>query len=449
MARLTDEGRIAANRFGLGLRPDHIDRMPTSPKAWLKAQIDEPYRLPPMLARIPSATANMGEMQAMQRDKNEEALKKLRRESRRAYVQASATRLHHAVLTEHDFRERLVHFWVNHFSISDKNAAQINLIIDYELQAIRPHVTASFADMLIAVAQHPAMLLYLDNATSFSPNSRVGRRRNKGLNENLAREILELHSLGVQGGYTQNDVLALAKLITGWSINRETASFQFRALTHEPDNITLLGKTYPTRPLNKDRLARGEEALRDIARHPSTAQFIATKLARHFIADNPPASAVTALADTFRATGGNLQAVYHTLIDLPEAWGTGQPKLKSSTELVISAARLANAGDALANRYFLTSLKELGNAPFTADSPAGFPDTAQELLGSDVVMRRISWAPYAAKQVFSNASIAPDSAAHRALGDVLSDTTYHTITSTEDRKEAYAFLFASPEFQRR
>lgn len=449
MTRLTEEGRIAANRFGLGLRPDQADRIATNPKAYLKAQIDAPHSVSSILASIPSATGNMGEMHAMQREKNEDAMKKLRQESRRTYVQSAVIRLKHAVQTEQDFRERLVHFWVNHFSISTKNAAQVNLIIDYELKAIRPHVTASFTDMLIAVAQHPAMLLYLDNATSFSPDSRVGKRRNKGLNENLAREILELHTLGVQGGYTQADVLALAKLITGWSVNRDDASFQFRALTHEPDNVTLLGKTYPPQTLNKDRLARGEEALRDIARHPSTAQFIATKLARHFIADNPPASAVDALAETFRQTNGNLRDVYHTLIDLPEAWASGQPKLKSSTELVISAARLANAPAEISNRYFLTSLKELGNAPFTADSPAGFPDTAQELLGSDVVMRRIGWAPYAAKQVFNDKSVAPDSAAHRALGESLSDTTYKTITSTEDRKEAYAFLFASPEFQRR
>lgn len=448
MAQLSEQGRIAANRFGMGLRPDQMDALAADPLGWLKRQIDAPYRAPAGMEKLPQTQSMMGEMRSL--DKGDEAAKrKMRRELRQKLAKAGHARLQHAIMTEDSFIERLAFFWLNHFSVSRKNAGQAATLTDYELEAIRPHITGHFADMLLAVAQHPAMLIYLDNAASFSPDSRMGKRRKKGLNENLAREILELHTLGVNGGYTQADVGALARLITGWSINREKGTFQFRGYTHDPAEATLLGTRYPAGKNAKDKQTRGEKALRDIAQRPETARFLATKLARHFIADTPPPQVVEHLAAAYTNSKGDLKAVYHALIALPEAWVAQPAKLKSSTELIISAARLANAGTNLNPKYFHQSYQELGSAPFTADSPAGFPDTAAELLGSDMVIRRIGWAPYAARLLVNENSIAPDSAAHRAFGEQLSPTTYKTITSTEEREQAYAYLFASPEFQRR
>lgn len=445
MAAFPQNARIAANRFGQGMRPDEAEHIARDAKAWLRQQIDAPYSPPALFSKQPRSGSLLSQLAEMARSKDPEAMKMLRRNAREQMLVDGSLRMLHAVITPASFSERLVHFWSNHFSVSVKNAQLTTLIGGYEREAIRPHVNGNFADMLLAVAQHPAMLIYLDNQNSFSPDSRMGKRGKRGLNENLAREILELHTLGVNGGYSQADVQALARLITGWSVDRSTGGFTFRAAGHDNTHVTLLGKTYAAS--NKAAQSRGESALRDIALHPATAKHLATKLARHFVADAPPQAVIDRLAQAYLQSNGDLRAVYHALVDAAEAWQPAPAKFKSSAELVISAARLANAQQDFAPEYFLNSFRELGNTPFTADSPAGFPDTAAELLGSDVVMRRIGWAAYAAKQLLNPRSIAPDSAAHRNFGDTLRPDTYHTITSTEDREQAYALLFASPDFQ--
>ena len=231
-------------------------------------------------------------------------------------------RFQHATLAEVGFVERLVAFWSNHFCISANKGEPARIWAGaFEREAIRPHVLGRFADMLRAVEQHPAMLFFLDNQQSLGPNSRAGINRKRGLNENLAREIMELHTLGVGGGYTQADVTSLARIITGWTfagpqgLMAPPGSFAFNANAHEPGAQTLLGKTY-----EDNGLAQGEAALNDLARHPSTAKFIATKLARHFVADDPPLRLVERLADTFRKTDGDLAAVSRALVDADEAW---------------------------------------------------------------------------------------------------------------------------------
>ncbi|MGB1539432.1 MAG: DUF1800 family protein, partial [Rickettsiales bacterium] len=234
--------------------------------------------------------------------------------------------------------------------------------------------------------------------------------------------------------------------ITGWSVNYQEGTFKFRHLTHDPNDIRFLGKTYRSSK-GKGRLERGEEALRDLARHPSTARFIATKLARHFIADNPPKKAVEALERTFLRSRGDLRQTYETLIGLDEAWQDGLPKYKTPVELIISSARLANSDQKLTPDFLRTSLKELGGTPFTAISPAGFPDTAQELLGPDALIRRVNWAQYAVDEL--SFALPPANSAQLALGNTLHRNSYQTITRAGDRNTAYALLLASPEFQRR
>ena len=249
---------------------------------------------------------------------------------REVFQDKSAARVSHAASTDAPFVERLVQFWSNHFCISASKGPGVRIMAGgFEREAIRPHVLGRFGDMLKAVEQHPAMLIYLDNAQSIGPNSQAGRNRGRGLNENLAREILELHTLGVDGGYTQADVTSLARIITGWTIvdqrfaaaqpkgrpaqNLTVGTFMFAQPRHEPGQQTVLGKVYAD-----NGLATGEEALADLARHPATARHIARKLAQHFVSETPPPALVARLEKTFRDTDGNLGAVAKALASAPE-----------------------------------------------------------------------------------------------------------------------------------
>src|SRR5262245_1453812 len=246
---------------------------------------------------------------------------------REAFVEEAAARFQHAAVTDAGFLERLVMFWSNHFCVSANKGPVRGIAGAYEREAIRPHVLGRFVDMLIAAEQHPAMLIYLDNAQSIGPNSKAGVNRGRGLNENLAREILELHTLGVGGGYTQEDVTNLARILTGWTVGNfanpraEPGRFFFARARHEPGDWTVLGKRYPD-----DGQRTGEDVLRDLARHPSTARRVAGKLARHFVSENPPAALVEQLERTFLATRGNLRAVMEALIKSPEAWEASAAK---------------------------------------------------------------------------------------------------------------------------
>lgn len=444
MTALSAHARLAANRFGMGIRPEEFTALSTAnPRAWLLSQLSAPAAPP----KGQEFGGLVDKLAANAKDKA--ALKDVRREIRHAFMGMIAQKFTHAITTPTSFHERLVWFWENHFSVSAKSPILTATLLGYERQAIRPHISGRFEDMLIAVAQHPSMLLYLDNARSISADSMVGKRQKKGLNENLAREILELHTLGVDGGYAQDDVGALAKLITGWSIAKEEGGrFQFRPLAHNREDITFLGKRYAAP--NIPSVARGEDALRDLARHPSTARFLAVKLARHFIADMPPESAVAALRDAFLRSGGDLTQVYDTLLGLPEAWQPAPQKLKSSPELVISAARLMGVSTP-PRRYLESSLREMKNTPYSAVSPAGFPDTAAEMLGSDMLLRRIQWAEQAARMLSAASpdALAPDSAAYQTFGETLHVDTVQAIAAAPDRQTAYGLLFASPAFQRR
>ena len=251
-------------------------------------------------------------------------------------------RLQRATLATCGFTERLVAFWSNHFCISASKGELARIWAGaFEREAIRPHVLGRFADMLKAVEQHPAMLFFLDNQQSLGPDSRAGQNRKRGLNENLAREIMELHTLGVGGGYTQDDVTSLARIITGWTFAGRQGqlgppgSFAFNANAHQPGPQMLLGKTYePT------GLAQGEAALTDIARHPSTANFIATKFVRHFVADDPPPALVARLRDVFVKTDGDLKAMATTLVDSDEAWKAPLIKMRSPYDFLVASGRL-------------------------------------------------------------------------------------------------------------
>jgi len=357
-------------------------------------------------------------------------------------------RLQRAVLADCGFTERLVAFWSNHFCISAGKGELARMWAgSFEREAIRPHVLGRFADMLKAVEQHPAMLFFLDNQDSLGPDSRAGQNRKRGLNENLAREIMELHTLGVGGGYTQDDVTSLARIITGWSFagrngrNGAPGSFVFNANAHQPGPQSLLGKVY-----QDDGLAQGEAALSDIARHPSTAKFIAAKLARHFVADDPPPALVARLEAVFKKSDGDLKALTLALVDSDEAWSAPLTKIRSPYEFLVAGGRLL-ARVPEEPGFYLNSLNTLGQPPWAPAGPNGFADTNAMWAAPEGMKLRLDISAQLAARLGNN--LDPRDLLDLVAGDATSTETRRTIERAESRQQALALLLMSPEFQRR
>jgi uncharacterized protein (DUF1800 family) len=351
------------------------------------------------------------------------------------------------------FNERLVMFWANHFAVSsDKNQIVRLLAGAYEREAIRPYVFGRFEDMLIAAETHPAMLVYLDNQQSTGPNSRAGLRGGngakggpqRGLNENLAREIMELHTLGVDGGYSQADVTAFAKVITGWSIGRtqdaDVGRFVFREQAHEPGPQSVLGKTY-----NEDGQAQGLKVLKDLARHPKTAQHIAYKLARHFLSDSPSPASVKALTNSYLKHDGDLSAIYTTLIDLPEATAPAATKLRTPLEYLTALVRLTPAK--AKPQTVVTALKAMGQSLWEPGGPNGFPDTNAAWASPESLSTRLEVANAFAERM-ADAYDARD-LMQQQMGPRLSEETRRAVAFAETRAQGLTLAFLSPEFMRR
>jgi len=329
---------IAANRFGLGPKGGYLGGIAADPQSWLMRQLGTEDGALPHLQDLPTSEAVVRTwMQARGSREMRKIFSKNRIKPlfRKEIIQRTRA----AIETNTPFRERLVRFWSNHFTVSITKGRVRGIAGAFEREAIRPFATGNFADMLLAVMRHPAMLIYLDNQASIGPNSRLGKKRNKGLNENLAREILELHTLGVNGGYTQDDVIALAKMLTGWSVagkrSPHARRFKFNAQRHEPGAKQFMGRRY-----HEDGEEEAEQALRALVKHPSTSRFVATKLARHFVSDSPSAQVVGQLQRKFQETGGDLGAMARELITLSAIWDEPLTKVKSPSELVISVMRM-------------------------------------------------------------------------------------------------------------
>lgn len=344
--------------------------------------------------------------------------------------------------------ERLVAFWSNHFCVSVIKGEVVRATAgSFEREAIRPYVLGRFADMLLAVEHHPAMLFYLDNAQSVGPDSRAGQNRKRGLNENLAREIMELHTLGVDGGYTQADVTSLARVITGWTFAGregrigEPGTFVFNANMHEPGDQMVVGHAYLG-----GGFGQGEAALNDIARNPATAHHIATKLVRHFIADDPPPAAVERIATVFRNRDGDLKAVTLALIDLPEAWSTPATKMRSPYEFLVAAGRLlglpiSDPGPVLG------ALRNLAMPLWEPPGPNGFPDTAADWASPEGLKLRLDVAAQLGQRFKGTDD--PLALIDAAAGPALSADTREAVSRAESREQGIALALMSPEFQRR
>ena len=357
-------------------------------------------------------------------------------------------RLQRAVIADCGFVERLVVFWSNHFCISASKGGLARMWAgSFEREAIRPHVLGRFGDMLRAVEQHPAMLFFLDNQQSLGPDSRAGKNRNRGLNENLAREILELHTLGVGGGYSQDDVTSLAHIITGWTYAGRQGqlgtpgTFVFNANAHQPGAQRVMGKIY-----DANGVAQGEAVLADIARHPSTAKFVAGKFARHFVADDPPPALVARLADVFSKSDGDLKALALALLDSDEAWKAPQGKMRSPYEFLVAAGRLLAQIPNDPTRY-LGSLNVLGQPLWSPAGPNGFADSNAAWAAPEGIKLRLDISAQIASRLADG--VDPRDLLELVAADAASSETRRTIERAESRQQALALLLMSPEFQRR
>jgi len=447
---------IALNRFGLGATPDQP--VPADPRRWLLSQFDRYEPLPAPWQPLPRTPALLDVWLAQQRaarqapDGEKAGIRETYlRQGRETYVAAVGARVGSALQTPAPFVERLVHFWSNHFAISVDKLLVVGMAGGFEADAIRPNVLGRFEDLLLAVVRHPAMLLYLDQAQSIGPGSALGmraqsRQRARGLNENLAREILELHTLGVRSGYTQDDVTEFARALTGWTLPSDagesvTATFRFVPALHEPGARTVLGRSYPD---GGEQQARA--ILHDLVVAPATAQHIARKLARHFVADDPPASLVQRLAGTFARSGGDLPSVYRELIAAPEAWQAANAKFKSPWDWSLSSLR-ALGRQSMPPPQAANLMNQLAQPVWRPGSPAGYDDVAPTWAAPDALLRRVEVAQRIAAQ--AGGAIDARALAPRVLPGALTPHTEAAIARADDGAVALALLLVSPEFLRR
>jgi len=471
------DAAIAMNRFGLGARS--TGNAPVNPADWLKSQIRSYEPAFPAMASQPSRAEiaagfreyqlDSKDVRAAQKDAAADMpqidptkIEKVVNTLRLQYVAAADARMDAAISSDTDFAERLVHFWSNHFAVSIDKLPVLALAGDYEFTAIRPHIMGTFADLLFAAVTHPAMLIYLDQAQSIGPNSplatRVAARRSKalGLNENLAREILELHTLGVRTVYDQKDVAEFARALTGYTVggmakgpiqrfmaqNGKDGDSQFFAPIHEPGDRLVIGRRY-----RQQGGAQARAILADIATHPATAKHIATKLAQHFAADVPPPALVARLEKSFLESGGNLPQLYRTLIDSPEMWLPKQAKFKSPWDWVISSLRALNVRELPNRGQSVNILAQLGQPIWKPGSPAGFSDTTENWAGGAALMRREEIASRLAER--SANRVDARILASRILSGQLSAITSESIARAESPSQGLALMLLSPEFLRR
>ncbi len=494
----------ALNRFGLGAKPGAIAEL-HDPRGALEQEIHRPATSDAAFAGLTRSADYLEAETRYQQDRrarkrefeaiNEAAAKPddpqvqeklkaagdgFRKEFGEQLLAEGQARWNLALNAPVGFGERIVAFWSNHFAVSVDKRQSLLYAAPMEREVIRPHAFGRFQDLLLGVETHPAMLRYLDNVASIGPDSRFGERaaqrynrgggdqpkRKLGLNENLAREILELHTLGVNGGYTQADVTELARAITGWSLRgprdermegrfarrfggglnagntdeSPTTGFVFRANAHEPGSRTILGRRYAD-----GGMEQGRRVLADLAMHPSTANHLALKLARHFVQDQPPPALVQRMARSYLDHGGDLSALYLAMLGSDEAWSPDARKFRTPRDFVTAALRALGAEDVPDVRKLVGLLARMGEADFTPRSPAGFADTADAWIGPDALWKRIQAAEELANR--APASIDATQLARDAIGPRLHHATAQAIARADSPKQALSILLASPDFQ--
>jgi uncharacterized protein (DUF1800 family) len=425
---------LALIRFGFG--PALGAPLPADPQRWLAAQLAADPAPPPAaadLVPLPRVIAMVDERRRGPTPENQRAVTQALQAETVAWAEG-------CLVTERPLIERLVAFWANHLAISRRaGGMSTNASGHYIREAIRPNILGPFEQLLIAAIRHPAMLHYLTNAQSIGPDSQAGRRRARGLNENLAREVLELHTVTPAAGYTQADVTEFAKVLTGWSFDGATGAFVFRPNAHEPGTKTVLGQ----------RVAPGEEGgiafLRWLARHPDTHRNLARKLVAHVYADRPAESQIRAVEGALRDTGGDLRAAAAALIRLPEALTAPPAKLRPPHDLAIAALRALGAPPGAAP-LAVQAMNRLAQPLWAPPSPQGWPDTAEHWSGPEALLARVDWA-YAMAGRFPR--VDAQAAAESALARLGRDMLRREIGRAGSPQDALTLLLASPEFQRR
>jgi uncharacterized protein (DUF1800 family) len=479
-----DGALVALNRFGLGARPGDLALAASDPRGFLLEELRRPRVARLETPSLSSATASLQAFYAAQNemrlDREQDQANAVARAATQARADmqtdapaaamaapvaapkpkkeaALASKLFHAEASARfqkqaaataGFVERLVAFWSNHFAVSTAKGGPMRALVGpFEREAVRPHALGRFADLLEAVETHPAMLFYLDNRRSIGPGSAAGRLAGRGLNENFAREILELHTLGVDGGYSQADVIALARILTGWSVGEaasesgEPGAFVFKSNWHEPGAATLLGKRYA-----EEGLAQGRAALGDIARRRATATHVATKMARHFVADDPPPPLVSKLADTFRRTDGDLAEVAAALVAHDLAWRAPLAKIRSPNEFLVAVGRGSGYLPSSPKPY-LEMLNAMGMPLWGPPGPNGFSDATSVWASPEGMKLRLDAAWTLAQRVKEARS--PLALLDTIGGVGAARTTRDAVAGAPSRQQALAIIFMSPEFQRR
>ncbi len=482
------DAATAVRRFGLGPKPGDIARIAADPRGYVLAALANPAA-----ARIqdsPELEASPAVFAALEEARIEQAIMKAFGQNGTAASSQSATvpangsatpgalpmmveappkaapasqlagkvrrealrdetfaRINRAVATDTPFLERLVYFWSNHFCVSVTKGQVRALAGSFEREAIRPHVLGKFSDMLTAVEHHPAMLIFLDNQQSIGPNSPAGIGRDRGLNENLAREILELHTLGVDGGYSQADVTSFARIITGWTFGQgemvtaaDQGRFIFTPNRHEPGAFAVMGKTY-----EQPGRAAGEAVLKDLAHHPATARNIARKFARHFVSDNPPPALIAALEKSFRDSGGDLAALTRALVSAPEAWDRAPAKIVPPFDYAVSLVRGFSLQTPPQEINRLAAV--LGQPLWQVSSPKGWPDDDNAWMGPSPIRERLRIAEWVAKSVPGTSD--PRLVLADLAGPGVGELTKQAVARAETREQAFELMIMSPDFLRR
>lgn len=445
------DAAIAATRFGYGARPGELRVIASDPRGWLLSQLDAPA-LPSRFADLPKSNDIIAGFLSV-RDAGAEARRAYRRRTVAGVKQEALAHTAHALETDAPFQERLIRFLANHFTISAQNPRGLPLTYIHEREAIRPNAMGALSRLLTESVRHPAMLLFYDNVRSIGPYSEVGLSRERGMNENLAREVLELHTLGTGAEIDQGDVMALAKMLTGWSIAgpKETnpGTFTFRPRWHEPNAKMLLNRLYP-----EAGVLEAEAALDTLSRQERTVRNIAAKMARHFVDDDPPGELIADMLQGFVSGGNSIAGMAKGMVQSRSAWRPAQFKVKTPEDLVLSTARALGMG-AEAAAPALRSMRVLGQPQKSPPSPAGWPDRAEAWLAPQQLLERVEWgaamayrAARGAKSGGANEMPISDHAL-AILGPLLSQATHRRLTVTADRPQALALLLAAPEFQRR
>ncbi|MEM8855710.1 MAG: DUF1800 domain-containing protein [Pseudomonadota bacterium] len=461
-----DAALTAVTRFGLGPKPHDIARIRSDPRGYVRDQCfvdgaaipDDPALMDHDTLRQAFRNAQLPFREAVRTlrdatDDNREmleaarqALAQDRRDMRRGIQEAEiGGRFRHGATTDNPFVERLVLFWSNHFTVNFRMGIVLAVTTGlFEREAIRANVLGYFEDMLSTAVLHPAMLNYLDNQRSIGPNSRAGRRRgNVKVNENLAREVLELHTLGVNGGYTQDDVVELALALTGWrgGFSARERSPAFARRWHEPGYRTVLGKTYPAGGADQVR-----PILADLAKHPATAKHLAGKLARHFVGDTASQALIADLETAYRDTGGDLREMAIVLAEHEDAWTPPPAKTVPPYDFMVATARATGVND-VPVQFIRQASRAMAHEIWSAPSPAGWPDADNAFLGGDSLLERVDFARAFSRRYATTRDV--KGLADSLYGDLLDPFLEEAIVRAEDHYQGLVLLLMSPTFHRR